>query len=79
MGKVRNFAAEKIQQELIAGHAKWHSEGLLYLFLHGPEEYEPMLDVSPTLCCQGRMMLESILLIGFRESVLSFIVIFSGL
>ena len=33
MGKVRNFAAEKIQQELIAGHAKWHSEGLLYLFL----------------------------------------------
>ena len=34
MGKVRNFAAEKIQQELIAGHAKWHLEGLLYLFVY---------------------------------------------
>ena len=34
MGKVRNFASEKIQQELIAGHAKWHSEGLLYLFVY---------------------------------------------
>lgn len=34
MGKVRKFAAEKIQQELIAGHAKWHSEGLLYLFVY---------------------------------------------
>lgn len=80
MGKVRNFAAEKIQQELIAGHAKWHSEGLLYLFfVHGPEEYEPMLDASPTFSRQGRMMLESILFIGFRESVLSFIVFFSGL
>ena len=48
-------------------------------FVHGPEEYEPMLDASPTFSRQGRMMLESNLFIGFRESVLSFIVIFSGL
>jgi hypothetical protein len=48
-------------------------------FVHGPEEYEQLLDMRPTFSRQGRMMLESILLIGFRESVLSFIVIFSGL
>jgi hypothetical protein len=33
-GKVCNFAAEKIRQELNAGHVMWHSEGLSYLFVY---------------------------------------------